>query len=151
MTQEMAPTRRQHPAPHGSLKAHNTSSSTGIIIDCATNSSSLQYKSRKNQFPVSAQSAAFINQVTMCSPSEPPSPAKQSCLESAGNAVDTSISSFFYRIGHFCCNRPKLTIGLALGISIVCAGGMAKLNSENRGEKLWVPQGTVAGAESEVR
>jgi hypothetical protein len=76
---------------------------------------------------------------------------KQTCLESAGNAVDRSISSFFYRLGNFCCGRPKTTIALAIGISIACAGGMAKLTPENRPEKLWVPQGTIAGVEQEVR
>jgi len=77
-------------------------------------------------------------------------PDHQSCLESGGNSVDRSISSFFYRLGFFCCNRPKLTIGLALSISILCAGGMAKLTPENRPDKLWVPQGTIAGMEEEV-
>ncbi|KAK1747162.1 patched family protein [Skeletonema marinoi] len=53
----------------------------------------------------------------------------------------------FYAIGTFVSSRPKLTITIALAISILCAGGMAKLNTENRPEELWVPQNTLAEEE----
>ncbi|KAL3804398.1 hypothetical protein HJC23_011326 [Cyclotella cryptica] len=79
-----------------------------------------------------------------------PTQTRQStCLERAGDSIDRSIHGFFYRVGRFCCNRPKTTIGIALAISIICAAGMAKLTPENRPEKLWVPQGTQAGIEEE--
>jgi predicted RND superfamily exporter protein len=77
--------------------------------------------------------------------------ASQSILTAAGNAIDRSISNFFHRIGYFCCSRPKLTIALTLAVSILCAGGMAKLTPENRPDKLWIPQGTLAESEKEVR
>ena len=71
-------------------------------------------------------------------------------MERLGNTVDTTISSFFYKVGYFCCYRPKLTIALALGVSIACAGGMSQLTPENRSEELWIPQGTVAEGEADV-
>ena len=63
---------------------------------------------------------------------------KRSNCEAIGDKVDESISGFFYRIGHFCSYRPKTTIALSLAIAILCAGGMAKLNTENRPEKVSV-------------
>jgi predicted RND superfamily exporter protein len=72
---------------------------------------------------------------------------KKSCSESAADKVDSSISGLFYRLGLFCNGRPKTTIGIALAVSILCAMGMAKLNTENRPDKLWVPQNTEAEVE----
>lgn len=63
---------------------------------------------------------------------------KRSNCEAIGDKVDESISGFFYRIGHFCSYRPKTTIALSLAFAILCAGGMAKLNTENRPEKVSV-------------
>lgn len=71
-------------------------------------------------------------------------------MERLGDTVDTTVSGFFYKVGRFCCSRPKLTIALALGISIACAGGMSQLTPENRSDKLWIPQGTVAEGENDV-
>lgn len=97
-------------------------------------------------------SATHLSVLAMIADLESSTQSRQStCLERAGDSVDRSIYEFFYRIGHFCCNRPKTTIGIALAISIACAAGMAKLTPENRPEKLWVPQGTQAGIEEEVR
>jgi Niemann-Pick C1 protein len=73
--------------------------------------------------------------------------SNQNCCESVGNRVDSSISSFFYSIGNMVSRRPTITITVTLLISILCAGGMAMLNTENRPEELWVPQNTLAEAE----
>ena len=61
---------------------------------------------------------------------------KRSSCESIGDKVDESISGWFYGIGNFACNRSKTTIVLSLVIAIACAMGMAKLNTENRPEKV---------------
>eukprot|EP00984_Skeletonema_dohrnii_P005204 scaffold1824_cov104-Skeletonema_dohrnii-CCMP3373.AAC.4 len=85
-------------------------------------------------------------ETTPMAPAQDP-PTKATRCESIGNRVDSTISNFFYAIGTFVSSRPKLTIIVALTISILCAGGMAKLNTENRPEELWVPQNTVAEEE----
>eukprot|EP00571_Detonula_confervacea_P011903 CAMPEP_0172304244 /NCGR_PEP_ID=MMETSP1058-20130122/5671_1 /TAXON_ID=83371 /ORGANISM="Detonula confervacea, Strain CCMP 353" /LENGTH=1046 /DNA_ID=CAMNT_0013015385 /DNA_START=38 /DNA_END=3178 /DNA_ORIENTATION=- len=72
---------------------------------------------------------------------------KRSGCEAVGDKVDRSISGFFYNIGIFCSFRPKTTIAISLGIAILCAMGMTQLTTENRPEKLWVPQNTQAEAE----
>ncbi|KAL7467984.1 hypothetical protein ACHAXS_008207 [Conticribra weissflogii] len=69
------------------------------------------------------------------------------CCERTGDKVDQTIHSAFHSLGSFCSHRPKLTIALSLLVSVLCAGGMAKLTTENRPEELWVPQGTTAEAE----
>jgi len=76
-------------------------------------------------------------------------PVKRSKCEAVGDKVDESISGFFHSVGHFCCYRPKTTIAISLLIAILCAAGMVKLNTENRPEKLWVPQDTQAEQEQE--
>lgn len=89
-----------------------------------------------------------VNQTYTMTASSPPK--RQSAMERLGDTVDTTVSGFFYKVGRFCCSRPKLTIALALGISIACAGGMSQLTPENRSDKLWIPQGTVAEGEADV-
>mmetsp|Transcript_6719 Transcript_6719/g.14657 ORF Transcript_6719/g.14657 Transcript_6719/m.14657 type:complete len:1019 (-) Transcript_6719:132-3188(-) len=81
-------------------------------------------------------------------PNAAPEMERSGC-EAVGDKVEGSISNFFLKLGHFCSFRPKTTIGIALVISIICAGGMAKLNTENRPEKLWVPQNTQAEVEQD--
>mmetsp|Transcript_21430 Transcript_21430/g.45804 ORF Transcript_21430/g.45804 Transcript_21430/m.45804 type:complete len:210 (-) Transcript_21430:1218-1847(-) len=76
-------------------------------------------------------------------------PEEKSRCEAIGDKVDESISNVFYKIGYFCSFRPKTTIAIGLVVSIICAGGMAKLNTENRPEKLWVPQNTQAEVEQD--
>ncbi len=84
----------------------------------------------------------------MCSATETTNDdIKKSCCESIGDRVDSSISGFFFRLGNLVSRRPKTTVIVALLISILCAGGMAKLNTENRPEELWVPQNTIAEEE----
>lgn len=64
---------------------------------------------------------------------------KRSGCEAVGDKVDENISGFFYKLGYFCSFRPKLTIAITMFIAIICAMGMAKLNTENRPEKVSVP------------
>lgn len=78
-----------------------------------------------------------------------PGPQKRSSCEKVGDKVDSTITGFFFRLGNFCSFRPKTTIAIALLIAILCAMGMARLNTENRPEKLWVPQNTQAEAEQD--
>lgn len=71
------------------------------------------------------------------SPAAPASSASERTgCERVGDRVEETIHGTFHRIGKFCSYRPKLTIGVALGIAIACAGGMAKLNTESRPEKV---------------
>jgi len=76
-------------------------------------------------------------------------PEKRGGCEAVGDKVDESIHSFFYKIGHFCSFRPKTTIAISMGVAILCAMGMAKLTTENRPEKLWVPQNTQGEQEQD--
>eukprot|EP00549_Striatella_unipunctata_P000485 CAMPEP_0118715154 /NCGR_PEP_ID=MMETSP0800-20121206/26691_1 /TAXON_ID=210618 ORGANISM="Striatella unipunctata, Strain CCMP2910" /NCGR_SAMPLE_ID=MMETSP0800 /ASSEMBLY_ACC=CAM_ASM_000638 /LENGTH=902 /DNA_ID=CAMNT_0006621239 /DNA_START=79 /DNA_END=2787 /DNA_ORIENTATION=- len=71
------------------------------------------------------------------------------CVESFGDTIDQSIAGFFKRIGSFVGSRPRLTIFLAILLTIFCGGGFVRWETENRGEKLWVPQDTTAEQETE--
>ena len=88
---------------------------------------------------------------TMCRPppssSQPPSASAPGPTRTLGDKVDEAIAGFFYKIGHACSSRPKTTIAVALAASALCAGGISQLTTENRPEKLWVPQDTEAEAE----
>ena len=109
--------------------------------------SSLHHKTNRTQNNPQYQS---VNQTYTMATSASSPPKRQSAMERLGDTVDTTVSGFFYKVGRFCCSRPKLTIALALGISIACAGGMSQLTPENRSDKLWIPQGTVAEGEADV-
>jgi len=62
----------------------------------------------------------------------------------AANAVDGFFAKHFYRIGLFVGTRPCTSIGLTMLFILVCMGGFSQLKAESRGDKLWIPQGTVA-------
>jgi len=71
-----------------------------------------------------------------------------SCTEKFGDKVDGGISGFFQKIGDFVGNKPKKTIAAAILLTVLCAGGFARWETENRPEELWVPQGTTAEEET---
>jgi hypothetical protein len=57
-----------------------------------------------------------------------------------GSSVNNGIATIMYKIGHFDATHPKLVISLALLFTVLCATGMTRFETENRSEKLWVPQ-----------
>ena len=67
--------------------------------------------------------------------------------EKIGNAIDEFIRDVFYEVGLFVATRPKLTIGLCILLGVVCGTGFLTLETEDRPEKLWVPQNTRAEQE----
>jgi len=71
------------------------------------------------------------------------------CSENLGNKVDTTIASIFHKLGLKVATHPKKTILFSLLFAAACASGLAVLNTENRPEKLWVPQNTRAEKETD--
>ena len=71
-----------------------------------------------------------------------------SCTESFGNAVESAIQSAFSAVGSFVGKRPRQTILYAIILTVICGAGFMRWETENRGEKLWVPQDTTAEAEA---
>jgi Niemann-Pick C1 protein len=71
-----------------------------------------------------------------------------SCTESFGAKVEGGITAFFASVGSFAGHKPKKTIAFAIALTVVCGAGFARWETENRGEKLWVPQDTTAEQET---
>lgn len=67
--------------------------------------------------------------------------------ENFGNKVDAGFASFFHKVGSFVGGKPRLTLVLCIALTVVCGSGFVRWETESRGEKLWVPQGTVADQE----
>lgn len=76
--------------------------------------------------------------------------SEETCAERLGNKVDEGISGFFHKVGTFVANRPKTTLLATILFAVICAGGIATLETENRPEELWVPQDTIAETEEAV-
>lgn len=72
-----------------------------------------------------------------------------SCVEKFGNTVEHTIGGFFHKVGLFVGNRPRLTILLCILVTAITGSGFASWETENRQQKLWVPQDTEAQAETE--
>ena len=73
-----------------------------------------------------------------------------SCTETFGNHVESFIGRYFFALGTKVGSAPRKTIVLAFLLTIACGGGFAKWKTENRQEKLWVPQETLAEIETEI-
>lgn len=59
-------------------------------------------------------------------------------------AVDTFMRNSFFRLGLFVASHPIKVILATVVLTVLCGLGFARFRSESRGEKLWVPQGTIA-------
>ena len=70
------------------------------------------------------------------------------CSEALGNKVDSTIDSFFKKLGLHVFSCLKITIILTIVLDVACGSGLAVLTSKNRPEKLWVPQDTMAEQET---
>jgi len=79
--------------------------------------------------------------------SNDPLAAEPSGCEQVGNSIDDAIRGCFYSLGKFVAFRPWTTIGLSVFLAIGCGAGFMNFTSENRADKLWVPQGTIADVE----
>jgi len=71
-----------------------------------------------------------------------------SCAQKLGNKVESGIANFFYKIGSFVGSKPKIAIAIGIALTVVCGGGFANWSTENRANKLWVPQNTDAEVET---
>ncbi len=50
----------------------------------------------------------------------------------------------------FVATKPKRTIALCILLTVACGGGFTRWTTENRADKLWVPQGTLASTEESM-
>ena len=72
-----------------------------------------------------------------------------SCTEKFGNKVESFIAGNFSKIGTFVGLKPRRTIAFVIVLTALCGAGFARWTTENRADKLWVPQDTVAETETE--
>lgn len=70
--------------------------------------------------------------------------------KSWSNTVENFISSKFFRLGTIVGTNPKKTILFSFILTIICGAGFARFETENRPEKLWVPQNTEAEQEEKM-
>ena len=66
--------------------------------------------------------------------------AEPTGCEKVGNQVDDCIRNLFYGLGKFVAFRPWTTIFGTMFLAICCGAGFMRIETENRPEKLWVPQ-----------
>jgi len=72
-----------------------------------------------------------------------------SCTEKVGNKVESSIASKFSSLGKLVGTHPKKAILFAILLTACTGAGFIRWTTENRQEKLWVPQNTDAEKETE--
>jgi len=72
-----------------------------------------------------------------------------SCTEKFGNTVEVTIGGFFYKVGLFVGDKPKRIIAFCFILTALTGYGFASWETENRQQKLWVPQNTGAQVETE--
>ena len=63
-------------------------------------------------------------------------------IDKYSNFVDTLFADVFGRIGLFVGTKPGTSILISLFILLLCCTGFMNFYSENRSDKLWVPQDT---------
>jgi Niemann-Pick C1 protein len=73
-----------------------------------------------------------------------------SCVESVGNKIESAIGSFFSAVGLKIATIPRKTILFSILLCGICGAGFARWSTENRPDKLWVPQQTLAEAEGNM-
>jgi len=71
------------------------------------------------------------------------------CTEKFGDKVEGFIGGQFQKIGKYAGMKPKRTIAFAFILTALCGAGFMRWSTENRADKLWVPQGTTAEIETE--
>jgi len=79
------------------------------------------------------------------------SSSSSSCsAENLGNAIESGIANAFYKVGTFVGTKPRITIVIGIVLTVLCGGGFVNWSTENRANKLWVPQNTIAEKETEM-
>lgn len=63
--------------------------------------------------------------------------------------MEIFISTIFARLGQHVSQKPRQTIVLSILLTAICGAGFARWTTENRPDKLWVPQGTIAEVETQ--
>ena len=87
----------------------------------------------------------------MCRATDRAPPQQQeTCTEKFGNTIEGYIHNFFNKLGIFVGTRPRLTILLSIILTVLCGYGFTSWTTENRADKLWVPQDTIAEIETEM-
>ena len=72
-----------------------------------------------------------------------------SCTEKFGNKIEGFISGNFSKLGNYVGLKPRRTIAFVIFITALSSAGFARFTTENRGDKLWVPQNTIAESETD--
>jgi len=73
-----------------------------------------------------------------------------SCSETFGNTIDNFISSQFHKLGFQVGLKPKLSLVFAILLTAICGAGFSRFETEDRADKLWVPQNTIAENEKNL-
>jgi len=71
------------------------------------------------------------------------------CTEKLGNRVERTIGGLFSKVGLHVGLHPRKTILFSILLTAICGSGFVRWNTENREEKLWVPQNTLTEKETE--
>eukprot|EP01052_Picozoa_sp_SAG31_P026822 SAG31_NODE_2458_length_5661_cov_2.020137_7_plen_259_part_00 len=69
--------------------------------------------------------------------------AQASGLRKCSSFVENLLGGLFDKLGGFAARRPFVTICVSVLFCLACMSGFAVMESENRGDKLWVPQDTL--------
>jgi len=69
-------------------------------------------------------------------------PAELSALARASQWVDNSLMSAFGKLGSFVGRRPGTTLLIMVVVFALTMAGIGQLETENRAEKLWAPDGS---------
>ncbi|CAN0219603.1 unnamed protein product [Pylaiella littoralis] len=70
--------------------------------------------------------------------------AKPGFLQRFSHAIESSMSAFFSRLGELVATHPAKAVLLSLIGVMIGMSGFSVLESESRGDKLWLPTGTRA-------
>jgi len=72
-----------------------------------------------------------------------------SCTEKFGDRVEGFIGGSFSKLGNKIANAPRKTILACIVLTALCGVGFMNWSTENRADKLWVPQNTIAETETQ--
>lgn len=73
-----------------------------------------------------------------------------SCTEKFGDAVEGTIAGSFHTLGSYVGSMPRKTIAASIILAVLMGYGFSSWETENRNEKLWIPQDTTAAIETEM-
>ena len=82
---------------------------------------------------------------------EEPEIKPKGCLQKVSHVVETTMSGFFTALGGKVARSPGRTVLLAFVCVAIGMSGFNVLETESRGDKLWLPTGTRAQDEKRAR